>query len=151
MIHTPSFVVWSWKILVWRAIWPFPLTLPLQPKENRDTPTPRGKGKGLRVEMGLGQSVPSKRTGSWDEVYSIWSSSVQTDRRLTSKYCEIRKNAEPSALCSSRGALMSYSDRSAWCCFKSNRERDFGQTHSCLRTCNFSLSPPRPVLVISQT
>ncbi len=41
-------------------------------------------------------------------------------------------------------ALMSHSDRSMHCCFKSNRERDFGRTHSCLRACNFSLSLPRP-------
>ncbi len=34
------------------------------------------------------------------------------------------------------GAMMSYSNRSARCCFKLNRERDLGQTHSCLRACN---------------
>ncbi len=54
MIHTPSFVVWSWKILIWRATCPFPLPLPLQPKENQDTPTPSREGEGLRGRNGIG-------------------------------------------------------------------------------------------------
>ncbi len=40
-------------------------------------------------------------------VCSTWSSTVQSTARA------IRKHAEPSVLCSSRGALMSYNDRSA--------------------------------------
>ncbi len=66
MIHTPSFVVWSWKIFVWRGIWPFPLPLPLQQKENWDTPTPlreciKQKGEGLRGRNGTGPK-PLKST-----------------------------------------------------------------------------------------
>ncbi len=93
-------------------------------------------------------SVPSKRTGSegqlvrrgvFDEAGARRPSSVY-DIKVPREWFEFRKHAEPPALCSSRGALMSYSDRSAHCCFKSNIERDFGRTHSCLRACNFSLS-----------
>ncbi len=46
---------------------------------------------------------------------SIWSSSAQTEQcvydiKVPREWFEFRKHAAPSALCSSRGALMSYSD-----------------------------------------
>ncbi len=57
------------------------------------------------------QNGPAQRISSWDEVYLIW----PLPRRPNWKH------AEPSVFCSSRGALMSYSDRSARCC--SNRTK----------------------------
>ncbi len=50
-----------------------------------------------------------------------WSSTAQTDRCMTSKHCEsYREQMLCMLLNHSRGTLMSYSDRSARCCFKSN-------------------------------